>query len=510
MDSSVILRSSALDLAAAIRSRDVTARAVLDAHVARIDAVNGALNAMIADRFAASREEADAIDDAIARGADAGPLAGVPFSVKEMFSLRGMPHTLGCVERRGNRGLRDATLVRRLCAAGAIPLGVTNVPEWGFWFETDNLIHGRTRNPHDLRRTSGGSSGGEGAIVAAGGAPFGLGSDIGGSIRMPAAFCGVVGHKPSHGLLPLTGHYPVYDVGPDAEIDKRSPYLAAGPIARHATDLAPLLRIMAGPDGVDPNARDLAVGDPATVSWRGRRVLVLDRPRIRFAAEADDVMSVAVRVAADRLRELGADVHAVPRDLFIDAVDLWGAALRAGSAKSLAETIALVRWRDIGSAWLHSVGGRPTVTLPLLLFALGDRIGRHRLRDLDSLMRRLDALRTRLHDDLGNGVLLMPPHPRVAPLHNRPMLRPFDFAYTAIFNALRMPATVVPVARDADGLPVGVQIAAADGNDHVSISAAIELERVTGAFAPARVPAARAGPSRRRRSSKSSRASAGK
>jgi fatty acid amide hydrolase 2 len=371
--------------------------------------------------------------------------------------------------------------VRRLREAGAIPLGVTNVPEWGFWFETDNLIYGRTRNPHDPSRTPGGSSGGEGAIVAAGGAPFGLGSDIGGSIRMPAAFCGVAGHKPSHGLLPLTGHFPVYEVGPDAEIDKRAPHLVAGPIARHATDLMPLLRIMAGPDGVDPNAREIALGEPADVSWSGRRVLVLDHPRIRFAAAADDLMSAAVRAAADRLRELGADVRALPGDVFLDAVDLWGAALRTGSVRSLAETIALERWRDIGAAWLHSLGGRPSVTLPLLLFALGDRIGRLRLRDLDALMRRLGVLRHRLHDDLGDGVLLMPPHPRVAPRHNSPLLRPFDFAYTAIFNALRLPATVVPVSRDAGGLPVGVQIAAADGNDHVSIAAAVELERVAAA-----------------------------
>jgi fatty acid amide hydrolase 2 len=175
-------------------------------------------------------------------------------------------------------------------------------------------------------------------------------------------------------------------------------------------------------------------------------------------------------------------VRALPGDVFLDAIDLWGASLRAGSVRSLAETIALERWRDIGSAWLSTVRGRPSVTLPLPLFALGDRIGRLRLRDLDALMRRLAVLRDRLHDDLGDGVLLMPPHPRVAPRHNGPLLRPFDFAYTAIFNALRLPATVVPVSRDAAGMPVAVQIAAADGNDHVSIAAAIELEWAGAGF----------------------------
>jgi fatty acid amide hydrolase 2 len=484
-----VLSLSALDLAQAIRRGGLRARQVLESHIGRIEAVNPVLNAMVADRFAAARLEADEVDAAIARGDAVGPLAGVPFSVKEMISLAGMPHTLGSLDRRGARALRDATIVQRLREAGAIPLGVTNVPEWGFWFETDNLVYGRTCNPHDPRRTAGGSSGGEAAIVAAGGSAFGLGSDIGGSIRMPAAFCGVVGHKPSNGLLPLTGHYPVYEVGPDADVGKHAPYLVAGPLTRTATDLMPLLRIMAGADGIDPNTRALRLGDAAAVTWAGRRVVVLERPRIRHAAAADEEMCAAVRAAAAHFGDLGARVVPADADLFLDAVDLWAAALRATSDRPLSELASLGRWSQFAGAAACSLGGRPRVTLPLLMFSLGERIGGLRFRDLDAMRVRLEALATRFNELLGpDGVLLMPPHPRAAPAHRRPLLRPFDFAFTGILNVLRVPATVVPTAVTARGLPIAVQIAAVDGNDHLTIAAAMELERARARFRPADVP----------------------
>lgn len=475
-----LLSASAFDLAARIRSGAITAAAVVAAHIEQTRRVNPLINAVIADRFSAARAEAAAVDRAIAAGRAVGPLAGVPCSFKEMIDVEGMPSTFGAHSRRERRAEGDATVVARLRAAGAIPVGVTNVPEWGMWFETDNVIYGRTSNPWNVARTSGGSSGGEAALVAAGGAAFGVGSDIGGSIRMPAAFCGVPAHKPSPGLVPLTGHHPVYSSGPDAALSKRAPYLVIGPIGRTAADLMPLLRIMSGPDGVDPNAREYPPGtldDVADVDWRGRRVVLLDDPRFAMAARADPEVRAAVRTAAVHLCAHGAEVVPAPPDLFRHTVDLWGAALRSGSERSLAATAGLTEWPAIVRALSASAAGRADVSTPMLMFLLGEWLGRLRLRDLDAMMRRVAELAARFGALVGgDGVLLVPPHPRTAPRHGAPLRRPFDFAYTAVFNALRVPVTVVPVGVAADGLPLGVQIAARRGNDRLTIAAALRIE----------------------------------
>ncbi|MCO4746518.1 MAG: amidase, partial [Proteobacteria bacterium] len=182
-----LLDQSARQLAAGIRSREVSPLEVVDAHIARIEQVNGAINALAVDRFAAARAEAREAGELIARSdpRELPPLLGVPFTVKEFLAVSGMPQTGGLVRRRHHIASEDATTVARVRRAGAICLGVTNAAEAGLWSETTNRVYGRTRNPWDLRRTSGGSSGGSGALVAAGGVPFDLGADVGGSIRIP-------------------------------------------------------------------------------------------------------------------------------------------------------------------------------------------------------------------------------------------------------------------------------------------------------------------------------------
>jgi fatty acid amide hydrolase 2 len=481
--------ASAFALAGRIRAGALSARGVVRAHIDRIRLVNPAINALVAERFAAALEEAAAVDRAVGDGAPLGPLAGVPFSVKEMIDVAGMPSTFGSLGRSGLRAARDATVVERLRAAGAIPLGVTNVPEWGMWFETDNLVYGRTSNPHDVRRGAGGSSGGEAALLAAGGSAFGVGSDIGGSVRIPAALCGVVAHKPSPGLLPLTGHHPVCAASAPAT-GMRAPYLVIGPLVRTAADLLPLLEIMAGPDGIDPNARATvpslaALGVAAPIDWRGRRVLVLEDPQIRMAARPTAEVRGAVLDAAARLRDAGAELVPAPRDMFAEAVDLWAAALRSANAATLAEHAGLSERGALARALASTARGRAEVSGPLLWFLAGEALAGFRLGNLDVLMDRLVALAGRFDALVGaDGVLLAPAHPRTAPLHRAPFRRPFDFAYTAVFNALRVPATVVPVGRGAFGLPLAVQVAARRGNDRLTIAAAQRIEAADAGFRP--------------------------
>ncbi|MCW5838231.1 MAG: amidase, partial [Labilithrix sp.] len=255
-----MLTSSAVELVEAIRRREVTSTEVVEAHVARVRRVNPAINALVRDRFDDALREARVADEKTGsvHPDDLPPLHGVPFTTKDALRAAGMPNTSGLWARRDVLATEDATAVRRLKDAGAILLGVTNISELCMWMESNNKVWGRTNNPYDPTRTAGGSSGGEGAIVGAGASVLGLGSDVGGSIRMPAFFNGAFGHKPTGGLVPNTGHYP-----PAVRLHQR--YVTTGPIARRAADLMPFLRIVAGPDGVEEHNIEPALGDPARV-----------------------------------------------------------------------------------------------------------------------------------------------------------------------------------------------------------------------------------------------------
>ncbi|HZS36055.1 MAG TPA: amidase, partial [Polyangia bacterium] len=294
-----LLTKSATELAASIRRRELSSRAVVEAHIARIVEVNPRLNAMVADRFTAARADADAADEAVRAGGDLPQFHGVPCSIKESIALAGMPLTSGLVARKAVTADGDATTVARLKRAGAIPLGVTNVSELCMWMETNNRVYGRTNNPYDPKRIVGGSSGGEGAIVGAGGTPFGLGADIGGSIRMPAFFNGVFGHKATGGLVPGTGQYPIAE-------NQALRYLTTGPLCRRAEDLMPLLRVLAGPDGFDAGCEARTLGDPGAV--RLDELHVLDVEDNGKTPVADDLRA-ARRRAVEALRARGARVE---------------------------------------------------------------------------------------------------------------------------------------------------------------------------------------------------------
>jgi fatty acid amide hydrolase 2 len=488
MTVNALLQASAIDLAASIRRGELSPVELVEAHIARVEAVNPHLCALVADRFVEARAEAAEAERALRVGSEYRPLLGVPFTVKEMVALRGMPLTFGSVTRRGRVAVNDATVVARLRAAGAIPLGVTNVPEWGMWFESYNSVYGRTNNPYDVRRTPGGSSGGEGALVGAGASPFGVGSDIGGSVRMPAAFCGTFGHKPSHGLLPLTGHHPVYADGSDAELAKHAPHLVVGLLTRSARDLMPLLRVAAGPDGVDPNADALPLRDAGAVEWRGRRVVLLRDPRIRNARRASIALRDAVNAAGHTLGGLGADVVEAPDDLLRHAADIWFAALQSTGGPGFAERLgggtAVRLLPEVAAALCR----RSRYSWPAIFFCVAERFGRRGERALNRAhdeRRRLARRLARLAGD--DGVLITPVHPRPAPRHNEPVLFPFDFVFTAVFNALRMPATSVPAAFDSRGLPLAVQVTAAHGRDDLTIAAALALEASHPPWRPAHV-----------------------
>jgi amidase len=417
-------------LARRIAAREVSAREVVEAHLARIEAVNPRVNAVVAldaERALAAAAAADGAREPL------GPLHGVPFTVKDTLAAAGLPMTMGAAERAGVVAEADATVVARMRAAGAILLGKTNCPPYGGGIETDNPVHGRTSNPHDLARTPGGSSGGEAAIVAAGGSPCGLGTDSGASVRLPAHFCGLAALKPSAGLVPLTGV--LDDEGALGTLG--DPRTQVGPLARSAEDVALLLRVVAGPDGRDGGVAPVPLGDPAAVALAGLRVAVqtgngLDAPTAETVA--------AVEAAADALKAAGAAV--VP-------------ARHPGGGHEL--TIEVWRSYGEGGVW--------------------------------PLLRRWDAFRMRMlewADDFD--LLVCPVFPGPAREHGGMNVQGErdPTSWTTPHSLTGWPAATVRAGSSPEGLPIGVQLVARPWRDDVALAAAARVERELGPWpAPA-------------------------
>lgn len=316
----------AAELARLIQSGQLSSREAVDAHIQQIEKVNPRLNAVVVPLFDQARDEAARADAARARGAELGPLHGVPITIKECHHVTGTASTAGLESQTGHRAECDALMVGRLRRAGAVVLGKTNVPQLMLYYETDNPVYGRTNNPWNPDRSPGGSSGGEGAIIAAGGSPLGLGSDIGGSIRNPAHACGIQGIKPTSGRLSVRGSADqMLFPGMEAIADQM------GPLARRVEDLALAMSVLAAPgqELEDPAVPPVPWRDPAAVSVKGLRVgMYID----------DGFLSVspairrAVKEAGNALAERGARVVEFRPPAVSEAVRLYTALLSADGA----------------------------------------------------------------------------------------------------------------------------------------------------------------------------------
>jgi len=477
------LLASGSELARAIRTGQTTSVEVVTAHIERALVVADELNAIVQQRFDTALREARAADARVAASEpDLPPFHGVPCTIKESFEFEGMRLTSGLVARRDVVSQTDAPTVARLRAAGAIPIGTTNVSELLMWLESSNRVYGRTNNPYDSGRIAGGSSGGEGCIIGAGASPFGLGADIGGSIRLPAFFNGVFGHKPTGGLVPSTGQYPIAE-------NAALRYLASGPLARRAADLMPLLRTLAGPDGVDPATMDVELGDPGSVDIAGLEVLVVRGNGHRRVHR--DLLAAQQR-AAEHLAGLGARVRDHTVDDLRLSFDIWSQMLSAASETPFRTLLGNGTDAPLGRHFLGAPFGLSPHTLPALMLAATEKMPMFVPSDTGPMVAIGRRLKAELAERLGDGaVMLYPPYTRPAPRHGMPMLTPFDFTYTGIFNALEMPATAVPMGFSKAGLPVGVQVVAAHFRDHIAIAVAMALESVGGWTPPWRAPARR-------------------
>jgi amidase len=453
--------SSAMSLAAAVREERISAVELVDAFLARIGEVNPSLNAVVQLRADGARAEARLADEALTRGQSLGPLHGVPMTIKDSIDTEGLVSTGGTVGRAQFVPDRDATVVRRLRAAGAILLGKTNTPELTLSYETDNLVYGRTNNPWDLERTPGGSSGGATAILAAGGAGFDIGSDYGGSIRLPASFCGIAGIKPTHGRVPRTGH--VFPFG-----GTHDSYQQLGPLARHVEDLFPILRIIAGPDNVDPAIVPMPLGDPSDV----------DLPSLRVGFHVHDGISIptnevqaVVRAAASAMEGIGAKVEESRPDGIERSFEI-------GNQVWSADGGAVARRLLQAAGTMEAETG---VDYPALNAVALDRV----LTDWYSVRSQMSGYWDN-HD-----VILCPVNARPAGLHGATMNwaeiednEGKNFSYTIAYNVTGWPAGVVRGGTSPEGLPIGVQVVAAPGREDVVIAALTHLEVALGGFRP--------------------------
>ena len=455
-----------------IRRKLISPVELLEAHLAQIERLNPRLNAFVqVDEERARRAARDA-EGALANPSTLGPLHGVPVSIKSSFEVSGMRCESGTRLRAGFVPTQDAPLVARLRAAGAIVLGVTNTPELLMAWETDNLLCGRTNNPWDLERTAGGSSGGEAAAIAAGMSAGGVGSDGGGSIRVPAHFSGICGLKPTPGRIPATGHYPV-SAGPFALIG------VVGPMARTVADLKVLFEVMQGPDVGDTCAA------PVPMRWPGKD----ETKRLRIGYFEDDGRTpvtvetrAAVRMAAEALRSAGFQIERFRPEGLEQARLIWWKFFVVAGGMVLRP---MFRGREadlspILKQFLELSASEPALTADTLLDAWIQR----------------DLLRAQFFAQMQQYPILLCPAAAIPAfrhgerswqvrswqVEDRTVHYLDAWSYTEFFSLLGNPAAVVPVGRSPEGLPIGVQIVGRPWEEEQVLAVAAALEKQCGVW----------------------------
>ena len=450
---------SAAGLARAIRERELSSREVVEAHLREIARINPEIHAVV--RLAPDALELAArADERLARGVVDGPLHGVPFTAKDSLDTAGLVTTAGTIGWRDRVPARDATVIARVRAAGAILLGKTNTPEFTWSDETDNDVYGLTRNPYDLDRTPGGSSGGPAAIVAAAASPFDIGSDTGDSIRQPAHVCGICGLKPTSGRVPRTGHWPGYE-------GLFESFTVLGPMARSVADLALVFPIIVGPDGEDPHVVPAPLGDPAEVSLPGLRTVVFTDNGV-MSPTAETV--AAVRAAAGVLADAGAAMREEVPPLQREAWEAWDGLVRADGFAWLERLITAAGTPGFGS---YDTRGWVTRTPPISADALS------------ALAERADRIRGALLSWAKDVDLIVCPVMPQGPIrHGESNAAWFGDTYSDVHNLTGWPAVVVRAGSTAEGLPIGVQLVARPWQEHVALAAAAEIERVLGGWRP--------------------------
>ncbi|EDW84914.1 uncharacterized protein Dwil_GK14375 [Drosophila willistoni] len=484
-----LLTKSVIELSTELRRGVISSVDLVEAYIARVREVNPSLNAVIEERFDAALKDAKLADDLIARASSQYdrvalytryPILGIPFTVKESCSVKGLSYTVGSVIRKNMKAPKDGDVVELLRAAGGIPLLVSSNPEFCMSFETNSVLHGRCVNPYDLNRTSAGSSGGEAALNGSGASPFGVGSDISGSIRLPSMFCGVFGHKPTGGLTSVKGHFPY------SSIDENfNSLLQIGPITRFARDLPLLLEIMAG-----GNKEKLKMEEPLELkdikiyyAYGYSRFNYITHPSVDF----DIKMSITKAVkcfekAGLQTKELDLQFLSNSFELaLVGLLDLKGLPSVVTQQAHRQPSMRLLIIEQFNSIIGHSLFTKESIFLELMqrlnaLMATGN---------MQQYREETKQIKEHMINLLGeNGVLFMPTFHTSALCFNTSLVNVPGMDSLVLFNILGLPATHVTMGLNSRGMPIGFQVIAAPFKDKLCLKIAMELEGAFNGWVP--------------------------
>ena len=477
-----LLLIPATELQKMIIKRETTSFDVVSAYISRLKLVNKNINAVCCERYEEALEEAKEVDRILnskrAPPANGWPvLYGVPVTVKEAFALKGFQNTGGLKSRIGKLAEEDAPAVARLKEAGAIIIATTNVSELCMWWESNNPVYGTTRNPYNLSAVVGGSSGGEGAVVGAGASVVGLGSDIGGSVRMPAFFCGVFGHKATSKSVDARGQFP------DCTSESEWEMIACGPLCRYAIDLPMFLSLLLQPSAVD----QLRLSEPVNLD----KLKYFSLEEFGFKAHfVDAVESELVRCQKQlSVRWTSHIAHVDPLKMseFFWQFPMWAAKMsdKPPGSRTFTQLLAGGPPEDLNpnQELMRFVLGESNHTLPAISLGIAERLVANQKDVHKKQLDKLNQLRDKISKVLGeNGVMFAPVHPKAGYFHRQTLLHTGNFSYTGIWNALGFPATSVPMGLSSRGLPLGIQVISNFHNDRYCLAVAKKLEEMYGGW----------------------------
>jgi len=454
------------EIAQEIRSKNVSPVEIVEFHLKRIETLQPKLNAFVHLDSEGACQQAHTAERSVLRGAQLGPLHGVPLTIKSCIDVAGWPCPAGSLLRKDYVPKQDVPLVSRLKAAGAILLGNTNTPEFLMAYETDNLLVGKTSSPWDLTHSVGGSSGGEAAAIAAGCSAGGVGSDGGGSIRVPAHFCGICGLKPTPGRIPATGHFPP-GAGAFSWIG------VVGPMARTIADVRALFEVMAGPDAGDALSAPVPLRGFGVGELRGTRIGILESDALGVATPET---RAAVERAATSLGEQGFSVAPFRLNGLDRALDLW--------------------WfffgPVIGNVIQHSIAGHQDQISPMLREYLSCATSGNPIT-LDQFTKACaerDLLRAKILRQMQDTpVLLSPVSAGPAFRHGQGNYFPGTgyrdtMRFSQWLNLTGFPGASVPVSISSEGLPIGVQVIGRPFEDELVLAVAEVIEQARGPWQP--------------------------
>lgn len=475
--------ASATSMLRAMRTREISAVELLAIHLARIERFNPAINAIVTFNDAEAREQAESADSARARGHDA-PLLGLPLTIKDCIYVRGLPTTGGLLERADDVSDTDAPAVARLRAAGIVLLGKTNVPAYASDWQSDNPVFGRSSNPWDLTRTPGGSTGGGAAAVAAGLSPLELGGDFCGSVRIPAAFCGIYGHKPSVSAVRGTGHFPG-----GLLTNASTPITVLGPLARSADDLDLALGVIASPQAGDDLAWRIDLPEARCRTLRDFRVAVL--PVLPWQPVDDEIVAAIDSLVA-RLRHVGTNVDVVAPDVLGDLREYFHAYMAVISTiSSLRLSPDERHWqaercRSLGDELLDAWADGLEMSAQGYI-ELFDRREEYRaafqtfFQDWDVLLTPANIVNAYEHMEAPFPDRLMDEECRLQ-VNQEQVVYDRQCMYPSLANFSGLPATAFPVGTSRTGLPIGLQAVGPYLEDRTTIAFARAIAQEFGGY----------------------------